>query len=169
VLALAPSVDEAWVRSNIPLDAPLVVSRGNALEVLKFANVGLLKSGTSNLQAAFLGLPFVMYYQTSWLSAFIARKLVKLSEYSPVNIIRPGTIKELIQEEVCADRIFLELSNLLDSGEAQANIQRAFDEVRQALSSYEQIPLFEGSTGAYERTARLLSCIISDQNIAEHK
>lgn len=168
VLALAPSVNESWVRENIPGDAPLVVSRGNALEVMKFAEVGLLKSGTSNLQAAFLNLPFVMYYETSALSAFIARKLVKLSEYSPVNIVRPGTIKELIQEEVCAERIFTELSNLLDSSAAQEQIRSSLNEVRLALSSYEHIPLFEGSKSAYDRTALLIERLSTGHSVDTH-
>ncbi|MBS1902631.1 MAG: lipid-A-disaccharide synthase [Bacteroidetes bacterium] len=48
---------------------------------------GILKSGTTTLEAAIAGLPGVICYRTSWLTYFMARALVKLNYIGLANIV----------------------------------------------------------------------------------
>jgi lipid-A-disaccharide synthase len=155
VIAVADSISAEWINSQVPPQSPVVVVKGATKDVLKNARVGLLKSGTSNLQAAFLHLPFVMYYQASALSAFIAKRLVSLKEYSPVNIIRPGTVPELLQKEVNPRRIADELAKILSSVTLQKEMIQGLQEVQNCLMAFDEHALFKGTNSAAERAARL--------------
>lgn len=85
------------VRAQIPANLDIKVLVGQSLEILASADIGILKSGTCNLEAAFLGLPFVCIYKGSEISVRIAAALLKIREVSLVNILKPGTVRELIQ------------------------------------------------------------------------
>lgn len=87
---------------------------GDSERCMRAADFGLLKSGTCNLEAAFAGLPFAVFYKASKLSELIVKQLVKLSEVSIVNIVRSGTVKEYLQEDFNVKNlwdIILELNN----------------------------------------------------------
>jgi len=88
-------------------------THGDARNLMYYADFGLLKSGTCNLEAAFAGLPFVSFYKASPVSVFIAKNIVKLKEVSLVNICKPHSVVELIQES-CTGKAMLEaVSSLL--------------------------------------------------------
>lgn len=154
-IAVADTISAEWIESQISPRSPVIVVKGATQDVLKNARVGLLKSGTSNLQAAFLHLPFVMFYQASALSAFIAKRLVSLKEYSPVNIIRPGTVPELLQKEVNPRRIADELAKILSSVTLQKEMIQGLQEVQNCLMACDETALFKGTHSAAERAARL--------------
>jgi lipid-A-disaccharide synthase len=92
------------LRASSPSER-LTITVGNSDAVLAHASVGVLKSGTCTLEAAFVGLPFVCVYRASPLSAFLARLLVSISEVSLVNIVRPQTVRELLQRECTPEAI----------------------------------------------------------------
>ena len=73
-------------------------THGDARNLMYYSSLGLLKSGTCNLEAAFAGLPFVSFYKASPVSVLIARHVVKIKEVSLVNICKPHSVIELIQE-----------------------------------------------------------------------
>ncbi|MBX7144365.1 MAG: lipid-A-disaccharide synthase [Oligoflexia bacterium] len=155
VMAIAPSLNAQQIKALIPYDCPLKVSTRSALEVMRFAKVGLLKSGTSNLQAAFLGLPFIMFYQASATTAFIVKRLVQIREYSPVNIVRPGSVPEIVQEGLTPQRLAQELTELLNDPSKMDKQRTALAEVVQRLRLSESSE-FSAASGAYCRTADLL-------------
>lgn len=56
---------------------PIRVSQGNSEWVLKACDFGIVKSGTSTLEAALLGLPHVVVYKPSLLTTFLVRKVIR--------------------------------------------------------------------------------------------
>jgi lipid-A-disaccharide synthase len=92
---------------TISLDYQPVIYTGPPYDIMRAAEFGILKSGTCNLEAAFCGLPLLCFYKASPLSAWIVKNMIKISEVSLVNIVRPGTIVEFLQDRCTA-------ANLLD-------------------------------------------------------
>jgi subfamily B ATP-binding cassette protein MsbA len=121
----------------------LRITVGNSDAVLAHATVGVLKSGTCTLEAAFIGLPFVCIYRASPLSGFLARLLVSISEVSLVNIVRPHTVRELLQRHCTPEAIVAEVSRILDDSEYRTSMNAALEAVRH---SFERPPITENGT-----------------------
>ncbi len=107
------------VRERIPPDLDIKVLVGQNQEVLASADLGILKSGTCNLEAAFLGLPFVCIYKGSEISVRIAAALLKIREVSLVNILKPGTVRELIQWYLTTDSLVEAVEEILPNKTGQ--------------------------------------------------
>lgn len=101
------------VISKIPSNLDIKVLVGRSLEVLASADLGILKSGTCNLEAAFLGLPFVCIYKGSEISVRIAAALLKIKEVSLVNIMKPGTVRELLQWNLTTESLVKAVKEIL--------------------------------------------------------
>lgn len=54
---------------------------------LAACTAALTKSGTNNLELALLGVPAVVAYRMHWLTAMVARRLVKVPFISPPNLV----------------------------------------------------------------------------------
>ena len=117
---------------------PLLVfpEEGEATRQAAFAaaEVALVKSGTAGLELAAASTPMVSAYRTSWATAAIVRRLVRVDTASLVNLVGGEKIvPEFIQEHCVSDRIAPALIGLLENG-VQREAQRvAFDRVLAAL------------------------------------
>lgn len=169
VQGLLVSANDKWISqftSQIPADLPITVTSGDSLKLLQAGDIGLIKSGTSNLQATFAGLPFVMFYRPSRVSAFIIRRLVKgISQYSIVNILRPGTVPEVVGEILSPVTAADELSKLVGDTQPRRDMMQRFREVIDSLSQSDPLELFQGCTTASQRTARLVQGLIDGKKI----
>lgn len=155
IVVVAPTIDAAAVAAEVGSPPWLRVTQGNAIDIMRVTDAGLLKSGTSNLQGAFCGLPFAMFYRASALSAFIARRCVDLKEYSIVNVLRPGTVTEILQEKATPEYTSSVLEVLLFNEDYRREMKERLAEVREQLRSFEHRPEFVGTRNAPERVARL--------------
>lgn len=107
----ANNVNGAIIKKELGENCKLI--ENNNLEALKYSDVGLLKSGTCNIEAGFLSLPFCVFYKVPELTAKIIRKFVKLSEYSPINIVKTKTVNEYMQEDFTVENLEQEAKKLL--------------------------------------------------------
>jgi lipid-A-disaccharide synthase len=133
---------------GISIDAarcPFPVVRGQSFAVLRAATAGLLKSGTTTLEAAVAGLPHIIAYRTSAISYAIARRVVKIPNIGLVNVVAGRTVsREFVQDAIVPAHMADALEPLLtiESAERQAALQGLAD-VREKL----------GTPGASERAA----------------
>jgi len=82
------------------------IVKNKSYELFKYAKIGIVKSGTSTLEAALFGLPMVIVYKTSALTYAIGKALVTLQHIGLANIIAGETVvPELIQHEVTAKNL----------------------------------------------------------------
>lgn len=122
-----------------------VVFGQDSSEILKTSKVGVIKSGTSNLEAALLGLPFVMFYKTSLPTYLLARQLVNLKHISIVNILLNGNfVPEFIQRMAKPENIFSALNTILQNPDIYLQMQNSFLRIRELL----------GGKGASEKAAK---------------
>lgn len=129
---------------------PLVYDR--AYDLLSVSAAALVKSGTSTLETALLGIPEVVCYKTSGLSYGIARLLVmnRIRFISLVNLIMDReVVKELLQGDLTEANIVSELTKILKNPKIR----------EKQLSDYEELRDKLGREGA---SARVAGSIIAD-------
>lgn len=120
----------------------------NSIELMQKSLVGLIKAGTSNLEAALCGLPFALIYKTSYISYTLGKNLVNLPYLSIVNILHnQNIIQEFIQSGASPDKIATYLLNLLQSKEEYNKIQNKLIELRKFL----------GQSGASRKAAEIIA------------
>ncbi|HLJ75221.1 MAG TPA: lipid-A-disaccharide synthase, partial [Thermoanaerobaculia bacterium] len=115
-------------------------------EALSQADVALSSSGTATLECAIAGVPVVVMYRLSPLTHLVAKRLVKLPNFSLVNIIAGKKIvPELLQSDVNGVRIASEVRRLIDPAE-NGRVRRELAEVTRKL----------GAPGASRRAAEAI-------------
>src|SRR5690606_5408902 len=94
VLGRAPSVPRAALES-----AGLPVA-DDFRSLLRVARLALVKSGTTTLEAALAGVPFVTVYRTSAVTWSLARRLVKVDHIALANLVAGArVVPEILQDE----------------------------------------------------------------------
>ena len=113
------------------------------------ADLALGKSGTLNLELALQGVPQVVGYRVSGVTAFVARHLLRfqVEHISPVNLLlKERLVPELLQDQLTADALMaLALPLLRDSPERRA-----------MLDGYNRLRTTLGDPGVTERAARAI-------------
>jgi lipid-A-disaccharide synthase len=145
-LAAAPTVPNEWLKPYLANYPSVKVVRGNTYTLLRMSQAAWVKSGTSTLETALLGTPFVVCYRGDALSYRIARWVVggRIKYIGLPNLIldRPA-YHELIQNELNATNLTHELQKLLTDEACITKQKAASSELWQLL----------GSAGASERAA----------------
>lgn len=117
VVGCADSIDEK-VFSQLTNQKDFKVVKNVTYDLIKQSTFGIIKSGTSTLEAALLGLPMVIVYKTNALTYKIGRALVKLKNIGLANIVAGKMIvPELIQNEVNKNSIFKVSKNIMNNRE----------------------------------------------------
>lgn len=105
IIACADNLDKSYLKNFVNNDSIKIV-KGNTYNLLKHSKFGIIKSGTSTLEAAIFSLPFVAVYSTSKFTYELAKRLVKVNNIAMPNIIAGKEIvKEFIQDDVNAEAI----------------------------------------------------------------
>lgn len=147
VIAAAPGVARAR------LDASGLPVTPHTRALLGAARAGLVKSGTSTLEAAVAGCPFVCVYRTSWLTFKLAQRLVRVPHIALANLVAgEEVVPELLQDDATPTTLARELRPLIEGGVDREVQLRGLAGVRDAL----------GTPGAAERTAEMALRILAD-------
>jgi lipid-A-disaccharide synthase len=109
---------------------------GKTYDILANSTAGLIKSGTSTLEAALFDLPQVVCYKGGKISVAIAKIVAKVKYISLVNLIldKPS-VKELIQNDLNKDNLIQELNKILPKGENYQAIKADYNELFELLDS----------------------------------
>ena len=139
LVAGAPSREEqdyeAWIK---PRAAYVSLVFDRTYGILAGAEAAIVNSGTASLEATLLGTPQVVCWSTSPLTAFLARKVLRVMDHikyvSLANLIADKLIfKELIQEDFNVRAVCAELRRLVEDGSAREQMQKDYAFVREAL------------------------------------
>lgn len=91
------------------------------------SDASLAASGTVSLELGLAGVPTIIAYRMAPISAYIARKFVKLDYVSIINLIlKRDAMPELLLEDCTAEKLIPAVAGLLKSDRARADQQAAF-------------------------------------------
>ncbi len=111
IVSVAPTVRIA------PSECPFPLVRGASFPVLCASNAGLLKSGTTTLEAAVAGLPHVIGYRTNPITAAIARRVITIPHIGLVNVVAQREVsREFLQNNFQPHVVADALEPLLQDG-----------------------------------------------------
>jgi len=128
----APGLSEDLFQNATAWGIRLVSEGLHAL--LATADLALVASGTATLEAALCGAPMIVLYRTSSASYGVGRLLVRIPWISLVNIVaQEEVVPELLQRDVCADRLEAEAESLLLSPERLRRMREGLSRVARAL------------------------------------
>ncbi len=148
VIAVALGLDMPRLETKFPPDWGVRLIKGETYNALAAADLAIVSSGTATVETALLGVPMIVIYRLSPLTARLAKLLVRTKFFSMVNLIAGRlVVPELIQDEFTPQRLAAEAEKLLcASAESKmhlAEMSRGLEEVRYRL----------GPPGAVERAA----------------
>ncbi len=117
-----------------PLRAHVLAEPADRRAALAVAGAAVTTSGTSTLELAIAGLPMAVAYRASPLSAFLARRMLRVPHVALPNLILGrGCVPELLQEG-CTPRAIADAAAELLAGGGSARSQReGFAELRGLL------------------------------------
>lgn len=149
---------ETAIRRLAPLSQSIFyVIDGNARLAMQASDAVLLASGTASLEAMLLKKPMVVVYKFSAITAWIAKRIVKISLFSLPNILAGSQlVPELFQNEVTSEKIVPLLENALKPETAAWLSQqfltlhhqlRSNSDQKAALAILEMLPAFTNPLG----------------------
>ena len=150
---LAEALEQAGVRRGRVIAAKEADALKTTLGAA--ADLALGKSGTVNLELALMGVPQVVGYRVSRMTAFVARHLLRfqVDHISPVNLLlKERLVPELLQDELSAEALVAQALPLLEGG---AERQRMLD-------GYQRLRTTLGQPGVTDRAARAILDQVSE-------
>jgi lipid-A-disaccharide synthase len=136
-LALAPSLAREALDAKLAAlpfarELPFAIFEGATYDVVRAADVVVTKPGTATVEIALLGTPLVVAARANALTAWIARRVVRLPSLTMVNLIAgEPVVPELIQEDARPERLAMAVRELL--GPAGAAQRERLAEIRARL------------------------------------
>jgi len=152
VVARSKNISEKYFQQDTDSGKFITIEDHN-YELMKYSHFGIIKSGTSTLEAGFFALPMIVVYKTNPLTYMIGKQLVKLDRIGMVNILLDEmVVPELIQNEANSENIFSTSSKILSDEKAYEKMKHKLGNVKEKL----------GSDGASKKAARSILEIMND-------
>lgn len=143
--------------ANVPIEAyaPMIDAgiavTDDARMVLRTSGAGLIKAGTSTLEAALMALPFATFYRTSTLSYALSKRLVTVNSVTMLNLLlQRHVINEFVQHDATAANLATEVRALLANAQRREEIHEACLTMREEL----------GGSGASARAAAIAAHMV---------
>ncbi len=121
IVVQAPTIERAVYMANGAEGLATIRDPRSSHELMHHASVGILKSGTTTLEAALLGLPGVICYKTHPVTFAIGKRLVKLPYIGLSNIVIGKKLyPELLQSDCTKSNIIAEIEKVMNDRETFA-------------------------------------------------
>ena len=109
-------------------------------KALECADLALVASGTSTVEAAVFGTPMIIIYKMSLLSWWLSKKLVKVPYVGMVNIIAGSMIMpEILQAEATASKIYKTAQEIIESSKKMIQMKTDLSNVKNLLKGRENM------------------------------
>ena len=129
------------------------VIRNKTYDLMKHSKFGIVKSGTSTLEAGLLELPMLIVYKTSSLTYAIGKSLVKIKNIGLANIVLDEeVIPELIQNDANADNIYNTVKRILSDNVLLTDIKVRLRRIKEIL----------GNENAPENAAKIIYSLLNE-------
>ena len=152
VVACSLNIDKN-ILTELSANVKFAVASDVTYDLMKNSKFGIIKSGTSTLEAGYFTLPMVVVYKTSPASYLIGSNLIKIDKIAMANIILgEKLVPELIQSEVNEKIIFRQSEKILSNDSEYKRIKTRLGNIKNLL----------GETGASEKAARSILALMNE-------
>ena len=134
IVGCAPGIDDDFYR-RVGGDDMLYV-RGLTYDLMEYAELNLVASGTATLECAILKKPLFILYKTSPITYMIARRLVKIPYVGLVNVVAGERIvPEFIQKDCKSDLIAEEIESFFSDDSYRHRMLQRLSSVKDKLGT----------------------------------
>lgn len=152
VVACAENISEDAISSLTDIKNFKLV-KGHTYDLLKYSHFGIIKSGTSTLEAGLFRLPFIVVYSTNYFTYWLGRIVVQIKNIAMANIIlEENVIDELIQYDVNEENIYNKCAAILSSQQKYNAVKDKLGLIREKL----------GGPGASNKAARSIYAVLNE-------
>jgi len=160
-LALIRAKMDRWEKSQKSIrHIKIHLSQSNSSECMVAADVGMIKSGTSTLEAGILGLPHFIVYKPSFIAQFVFQKIIRYA--GPVGLVnlvagsggqdgpdsrKPYLIREIVCQEVNRRSLSEQAILLLINRSLRSEMRKSLENLRAKILANQQSP---SETAAHE-------------------
>jgi lipid-A-disaccharide synthase len=107
-----------------------------AYDLRQICDLAWVKSGTSTLETALLGIPMIVVYKVAALTGFLAKIFLKVKYVSLVNLLaNKPVVTELLQEKAEPEVLVKETLRLLESPTERALQLKSFKRIKKNIST----------------------------------
>ena len=142
VMPTVPEV-EAYLKKNWVSDVPTFFTTDykDKIDAYAASQMAIAASGTVALELSQAGLPMIVTYKVSAISAFIVRRLIQVRYFCMINILlRKKIVPELLQKDCTAQKLSFEALKILRNPQKQEQQKDAFKKVGNLLKPKEGLP-----------------------------
>lgn len=135
IIPVAPTLSMESIQHMLrSYPIPVTVIAGQSHTALRAADVALVTSGTATLEAGLIGTPMVVVYKLHPVTAWLARRVLRIPYIGLVNIVagRP-IVPELLQEALCPQTLAALALHCLEHPEVAQHIRSELATLRHAL------------------------------------
>ncbi|UCH92278.1 MAG: lipid-A-disaccharide synthase [Candidatus Aminicenantes bacterium] len=130
---------DSYIKEN-PLRVR-IIDQDHGYNLINASDIVLTTCGTSNLEIAIIGVPFVAVYRVNKLSYILGKRFVKINLYSIVNILAgKEVVRELIQHEYTTENIVTEMRRILTQPKVREEMLAQFHRIRNRLTQDKHPP-----------------------------
>ncbi len=152
VIACSSNLDKK-VFEELSLGIKYTLVSDLTFDLMKHSKFGIIKSGTSTLEAGYFSLPMVVVYKTSPVSYLIGSNLIQIDKIAMANIILgEKVVPELIQAEVNEKTVFEHCDDILSGNNKYDLIRSRLGEIKNLL----------GETGASAKAAKSILALMNE-------
>lgn len=126
---------------NSKLPITVVSTEFDRHDAFRAANIAIAASGTVALELAMVDVPHIIAYKVAPLTAFLARRFLKIQFVNLSNILLGReVVPELLQENCTKEKILYYVETLLKKGDLYERQMEGFQKVKEILGLNEQTP-----------------------------
>jgi lipid-A-disaccharide synthase len=153
MVLVAPNYEKEDIADRLSeLKIPYILIKKNPFEMIALTDTVLVTSGTATLMVGLMHKPMVIMYKTSFLTAFIVRKMFK-GFFGLVNLIMGEMIvPEILQEQATANNIFNEMQKYFNDKNYEG----------EKISQLKKLQGRLGDRGATRRVSKIVEGYIND-------
>jgi lipid-A-disaccharide synthase len=152
VVGASENISERFLKS-LTKKSGFKIIKNHTYDLMKYSKLGIIKSGTSTLEAAVFQLPMVIVYKTNALTYFIGKKLIRIKNIGMANIILNEQVApELIQSDVSSKMIYTKCKEILSDPTLYNSIKDKLGSIKAKL----------GDTGASNKAAKIIFELMND-------
>jgi lipid-A-disaccharide synthase len=113
----------------------------NVYKLISNSDIVFTKSGTSTVECALIGTPFLIFYRTFPLNYYLLKPIVKVDRLGMVNILAGEmVIKEFIQADFTEDNLLLEARRILTDEHYKIRITEKLGKIWDILGTDDASP-----------------------------
>lgn len=113
-----------------------ILTGENIYKLILNSDVVLTKAGTSTVECALIGNPFLLFYKTSPVNYYVLKPIVKVDRLGMVNILaNEMIIKEFIQNKFTSENLLIEIRKILTDIKYRENIIQKLGKIREVLGT----------------------------------